>query len=424
MEEMIRDSINRIGSLDERVAFKELLEGVFLELYETNERSYRDLEERIMDDLSYDISNYQIKTGLIEKAYFDRSHHLLSAMREEDLSEAAVKGKNLRERFEEFQKVRIQSVFLECDYLELLSILNDQKDYLGIIRTDSQTYEVKVRLEPNQDYQNEIFNLYKIFVKNGITWQTINAPYLYKIMDVWALELPDTLSDTDRVREVRITIGDHNPVVRYDLIPVWNIRKLDLSSFGFPVPCEDHKNYEHMISLAEFGMENAYLVEEKPGMQSVRQQSGNLIVTGEFRSVQQWNIYMIRNSSDRRIDRYQYPLMENLRKDGFLERFQKRERQQVKTKAELKRFIQGFCMDDYLVYQDCGILEEDGSRPETYSMNAFIQDEIRDRFGRRRLVLSFQGKGENQYLNRDLASFIVSEVQFLYPEYHCEGKVL
>ena len=40
IKEMIRNEIQSIDSLKERIAFKELMEGVFLTLYEANERMY------------------------------------------------------------------------------------------------------------------------------------------------------------------------------------------------------------------------------------------------------------------------------------------------------------------------------------------------------------------------------------------------
>ena len=44
IKEMIRNEIQSIDSLKERIAFKELMEGVFLTLYEANERMYKNLE--------------------------------------------------------------------------------------------------------------------------------------------------------------------------------------------------------------------------------------------------------------------------------------------------------------------------------------------------------------------------------------------
>ena len=56
IREMIRTEIQSISVLEERIAFKEMMEGVFLNLYEKNEEMYRALEMRVMDDLAYDIN--------------------------------------------------------------------------------------------------------------------------------------------------------------------------------------------------------------------------------------------------------------------------------------------------------------------------------------------------------------------------------
>lgn len=61
IKEMIRNEIQSIDSLKERIAFKELMEGVFLTLYEANERMYKNLEDRVINELAYDINRYQIK---------------------------------------------------------------------------------------------------------------------------------------------------------------------------------------------------------------------------------------------------------------------------------------------------------------------------------------------------------------------------
>ena len=53
MKEMIHREIQSIPSLKERVAFKDMMEGVFLALYEKNEEMYRNLEKRVMNDLAY-----------------------------------------------------------------------------------------------------------------------------------------------------------------------------------------------------------------------------------------------------------------------------------------------------------------------------------------------------------------------------------
>ena len=54
MKEIIQKEIQSISSLEERVIFKNLMEGVFLSLYDTNREMYEGLERRIKEELDYD----------------------------------------------------------------------------------------------------------------------------------------------------------------------------------------------------------------------------------------------------------------------------------------------------------------------------------------------------------------------------------
>lgn len=423
IKEMIRMEIQDIENLKERVAFKELMEGVFLALYETNEAMYKRLESRVMDELAYDINRYQIKTGLVEHDYIDVSNHLLTAVCEEDLNRLEYKASDLRRKLKEDGRACLATVFVRCDVMELKAFYKDQDAFTGHLYAGKE-YQVPIQVEQNQRYLSKIEKLYHLFMKNGLPWKTVNAPYLFKMANVYITDMPDEILDTEPVTKFGTDFGAYNRYIHYDMIPVWNIRHLKLDSVGFPVACGDYENYEHAISIQEYGSEHAYLVEEKMGIRSIRQSGDKLMVTGKITNAKKWDVYMICKGSEQKIDRYTYPVMENFRKDSFSERFNRRAGQPVKTKGELKRFILGFGLEDYIEYQDCALKEPGQSKIETYPMNFFIQDEVREKGGRKVLALYFKPKGRELWLLRDLASFISSEVQELYPEYHCGGMLI
>ena len=83
-------------------------------------------------------------------------------------------------------------------------------------------------------------------------------------------------------------------------------------------------------------------------------------------------------------------------------------------------------MEEYVAYEGYEILDRVGSAEisETYSMNDFILDEIREGEYEKRLVLLFRKKSALTFLLRDIMSFLVSEVQLMYGEYRCEGRLL
>lgn len=423
MKELIHREIQSIPNLAERVAFKDMMEGVFLALYEKNEEMYQSLEKRVMDDLVYNINRYRICTGIVEKQYLDLSHHMMIPVCMEDAAHVQYKIHDIRKGIQEKGRFCLSTVFIQGDFLEIKKMLKLGKTYLGILNGDNP-YKVSVCLEPGKRYLKQIEHLYHLFMKNGIPWQTVNAPYLFKMMDLYILDVPDEAKDQELASGIGVDFGEYSQMVRYDMVPVWNVWRLQLEGIGFPVACGDHENFEHVVSIRNHGAEHAYLVEEKAGIRSVRQNGDRLLITGQVANAQKWDIYTIRNGKDHKIDRYTYPIMENLRIDGFAERFQKKNGQRVKTRGELERFIRGFGLEKYIAYKDCRLEDGVGERTQTYSMNFFMKDEVRDQKGRRRLVLLFQAMGPETWLLRDIASFIVSEVQELYPEYQCEGKIL
>lgn len=426
IKEMIRREIQSIRSLEERVEFKSLMENVFLALYEINEQMYSDLEKRVQDELAYDVNRYLIKTGVIEKQYFDVSHHLMAPMDETDLDDKMYTIADIADAIEEHKEFSLMSVLLRCDFIQIQDIWDNNIEFEGTLETDKseKKWNIKVELHRNEKYLKKIGHLYQLFIKNGIPWQTINAPYLYKIADVVITKLPDGISWNDTIKRIEINFERFNQIICHDIIPIWNIQKLTLNSVGFPVPCEDHKNFEHSISIREYGTQHAYLAENNLEIQSISQREERLMIVSEVSEAKKWDIYIIKNSSDSKLDQFTYPIMQNGRIENFSEKFQKRWNQSIKTRAELARFIKGFGLEQYVVYQECKIMEQFDKRIETYSMNPFIEDEVRDTRAQKKLLLQFQAGEQEPWLQRDVASFLVSEVQRIYPEYECGGIIV
>lgn len=426
MKELIRREIQSIGSLEERVAFKGLMEQVFLSLYETNEQMYEGLEKRVEDELAYDMNRYLIKTGVIEREYFDVSHHLMAPMEELDLKEADCTVKDVAEALEQDGEFVIMKVMLKSGYAQIQKLWDEDPEFSGELETGQpdRTWDITVRLRQNTEYLKKVGHLYQLFIKNGIPWQTVNAPYLYKMADVVLTRLPEGMKGNEAIKKVQIHFDKYSEMVRYGLIPIWNIRKLSLDGIGFPIPCEDHKNYEHRIPIGEHGIEHAYLAEDDSDIQSISQRKDRLLIISGTHAARKWDIFMIKNSADSQIDHYENPIMQNQRAETFTEKFQCKWNQSVKTRAELARFIKGFGLENYVVYQDCGVLGQFKSRPETYSMNPFIEDEIRDVRAQKKLVLYFKAGRDEPWLQRDIASFLVTEVQRIYPEYECGGMII
>lgn len=137
-----------------RVIFKNLMEGVFLSLYDTNREMYEGLERRIKEELDYDKNRYYVKTGIVEREFFDASHHLLSPMDESDLAEKLYDMKEILRAVEEEGAFRLMKVMLRCDFLEQQKLLALQPVFEGVIETEEpeKEWKVEIRLRENREY--------------------------------------------------------------------------------------------------------------------------------------------------------------------------------------------------------------------------------------------------------------------------------
>lgn len=424
MKEIIQRSINNIQNIEERVLFKELMEEVFLGLYETNEKMYQSLEHRVLDETIYEEDRYTIRTGLVQRKYFDVSHHYLTPILESDIEEPVCHMRNLKEN-PEGGRISLLKVFLECEYGTIQELAGKNERFRGVVITDQKSYETECHLAQNKEYTEQVYGLYKIFIKNGIPWKTVNGPYINRMYDV-CIDSIQEMKEEEAIQEIKIDFREYAPYIRYDCIPVWNVKTVLAESQGFPVPCIDHKNYEYTISLAGYGDNNSYLAADVDlPISHVRRDKEKLYITSADAKARKWKILILNGGRDKRIDQYNYPVFTNDRKDSFMERLYKKNCMPVKTKAELIRYIEGYGLQKYVAFKSyviCKRAEE--IKMDTYTMNPFLLDEIRDAEAEKRLVLSFEVKAACGFLAVDMISFLVSEIQFLYPEYDCGGSLV
>ena len=164
MKEMIRCELQTISSLEDRVALKELMERVFLPLYETNLEMYRELEQRIQEELAYDVNRYLIRTGIVDRRYVDLTHHLMAPMDSKDLEESSYRMDELLEALQAEGEYPLMTVMLRCDFIELRELWKKDPEFTGTIETENpkRTWEIKVKLKKNTRYLEKTAELYRL----------------------------------------------------------------------------------------------------------------------------------------------------------------------------------------------------------------------------------------------------------------------
>jgi hypothetical protein len=303
-------------------------------------------------------------------------------------------------------------------------MLNQKRTFNGCVRTNKNVHEVKGLIRQCRKYINAIEQLYRVFQHNGVEWTTVNCPYAYKYVDI-VLSSALPLADGEKIIEISMDLGEYEKYKVINTVPLWNIKPIEASDKSFPMPAKDRINYDHIVSLDEFGVQNGYLagLDNKDYIYCKRLEHDLVIISSN--SLQHdWNLLQVENISNARRKNYLYELMSNKRELGFIGRYSSVKSMVVRTKGEIARLLESYDLSRELIFQNVEIRESYSKEEETFNLNDFIDDNIRIDASKKIMLIFFKMTGRVNFLTQDKMSFLVSEMQVLFPEYKCVGALV
>jgi hypothetical protein len=425
MKEQIATKLNKISNLEDRLLLKNILNDVFLNLYEHSENMYQQLEDRVFSEMDGVSDAYDVYSAAVSRQKFDPVHYFLRPMDAADVAEIEYDLAGILSA--ETKDLPLLQVFFSCEYELFSLIINGGRIFHGTILTDRGSIAAEFTLRLQQKYIRQIKRLYETFINNNVSWKTVNNPYAFRFAEVLLTNCQRLLEDGETVSEIQVDFEEYGQYVHYDIIPLWNIEELKLKSIGFPMPCEDKINFEHIVSLEKIGVEHGYLAAfPNSNISYVRRTKNDLVMAAPTEIKVVWDIMRVIRPSDRSLDENTYPLLSNAKRQAFSDSIAPKSLRVIRTAAELRRLISSFVSTEKIVLSRTDILpyHKDTQEPITsYGMNCFIEDEIRRVDAQHRLVLYFSAEEKDNFVH-DLMSFVVSEVQLYYPDYKCEGVIL
>ncbi len=425
MKSYIAQKLNEMGNAESKTRLREIFEQVFLPMYEYTETKYADLEQRIYNEIPFTGNQCAIYSNVMERAQVDGSHMFLKPMREDDLQEPTHSIGRIQEELARSGQYHISTVFFEADYLQCKQLEETKRFFHGTLSTEQGEVPATFQLSVARKYMDQVSQLYRLFCANHIPWTTVNCSYLLKFFDVHLVELHQEkpLPDKD-VTAVQIAYEGYEKYIRPNRIPVWNVEKLHVESDDFAVPAEDKINYEYRFDLSKTGLEHGYLVDyDSSNIVATRREENSLIAVSSQEKGVEWDITRIMQRKDTITDQYCYELLSNMQTDSFAGRMASFYGTSIKTKLELMRILRSFEAGACLEFDSLHITETP-LLGETYEMNGFIRDEVREAGGQKTMLLRFRPLRQMDFLIRDAMSFLVSQVQYIYPEYRCVGVLL
>ena len=423
MRAFIAERLAEIKNVEDRALLRQVLSDVFLPLYDETERKYAGLEQRVRDELPLLYDTYSICGTVLPRERVDGKHAYLSAMIPAETEDPVLSVRALSSDIQEGLQPVIETVFCEADYLVCQRVIRDDQRLNGAFVLKSERYAFKCCLKPADRYRELTESLYNTFQRNDVPWTTINSAYSGKFFDVCLIEFVQTPPPEMKIHQSQIEIdfGSYDEIVKHGLIPVWNIDLFRNKSEDFPMPVVDSVNYEYRFDTELLGPDCGFLVDYNNAyILHARREGTSLVVVSNKEKELVWDMYRFRRRQDTSMDVYPYPILSNERKDSFSTRLMNKYGAHIATKAEMRKLLNAFGASEYIELAGFHFAGEKLTG-DTYDMNPFIRDEMRDPAFQKTLALSFKAKNKAYFLNRDIVSFLVSEFQAAYPEYRCVG---
>jgi len=406
----IDDRLLEVQDIEERHLLRSVMAEMLIPFYENVEESFKQIENRLFRENCEYERTFQVITGIQERSKIDLSDTGMFPMRIEDLEAQELNISDLIEAMKQGLNYRICSVFLEADYAEIRKLEKSRKVFQAIIKTENGEYPSAVRLTKNCEYLEMIGALYQEFVNNGVEWKTLCTPYLHKIYDIQMIS--SECPEEENIEEIFVFFEDFEPCVKYNYVPMWNIRNIKLKTNSYPSFCLDRIHYEHCIAGSKLKGNYDYLVAGTRPLWSVSRRDEDLYIQCDEKLPTEWVLREFCYEFGMRY--YELPLMKNMSSVSS---------RAVRTIAGAKKMVKDMECDEYIELIDINqnVHERD---EETYECNGFMIDEIRNNTTGPTLYFEFRACDTDSILTRDIMSYVVSQLQLIYPEFQCKGILL
>ncbi len=425
MKEYIKKRMLEISNPDERRLFKEVVGEVLLSLYEYNEKSYKALEQRVLSERTLLQDRYAVSITLTDSKLYDSTDTFMHPICPEDVSRTEISYQDIKTALSQKEPLKLYSVFLEESASRISGLLGQkEKLFHGLIKTEKREYRASFFVKRNQNYMKKVEELYYIFGINYLSWSSVCTAYLNKMLDVYLYD-SEPMKGKEDILEIQVDFEEYASQIRYDMIPLWNLESMSEKTSTYPSPGIDKINFEHQIFSERLDSRCEYLVcNTDVEITNIHRRNDDLFIICPLEQPCEWQLYQVNRGTGK--ERYPYPILSNQYKDSFSGSITEIFRKSIKTKGEMARLVESFDYGDYVAFSDFYI--SDGVSEtcilQNYNMDGFIQDEIRMDDVKKVLVIQFSVRNPACYLNEDIMSFLVTQVQKIFPEYLCVGELL
>lgn len=421
IENYILKRIPELENLEERDLFKAILSGATVSLYNHIKEEYDALEQRIFNEAPKALRMPDLYTCVIDTEKYDMTDLNMFPMFPEDLSKTEIDAAEMIHAVGNNKEFYLYTCMIKADYLELRKLMQTPRRFKGVIENEFGETPAEFIVKPNTKYLKRAEELYDVAKLNFLPWRSINVAYLYKLFDVYVVSI-EKWDDQLEVRKVTTEFDEFSENILYKPLPIWNVWETTIKANSYPQPAVDRKYFEHYLYKKQFNEGHEYLLKHADTViRNISRRDGDVSIICDSDLPGDWDFYEFFPAPDQR--NYENNLLSNVQDESFSRNMIEYFGQRIKTRTELVRFFNSFQCREFLTFVDAKIKGKP-RKIETYSMEEFIDYEYRTGDRAQTLEFSFRPADEDFYLNRDIMSFLMTEIQHFFPEYQCVGKLV
>lgn len=408
MEKLIEKRLLEINNYEDRKETREILGQIFKEIHKYADNRWVSLKRDIVEEMRQQ-KDLTIYTGIATSKAYDITEGSMFPMRIDDLEKQYVSTRNLMQELSQGNAMRVFSVFIELDYESIKNLINQKRFFTGYIITTNAEYPITAELRPASRYFEMISKLFKVFVNNGMPWNTVCTAYLNKFFDVYLYDAQVPLDE--EIESIKIDFNEYEQKIKYDCFPIWNIKEEIGVSDVKKIPCFGQVLYQHTISK-KCKKEDTYLVVDTEDTLTIRKNSNEIVFNSNYPKTKKWMLYHVIGNV---AGYWEYPILSNELKDGNII--------PARTKGDIFRVVNSLSNNKQITLRDVLFPDVYKGDASTYSMEKGVTEEFESLTKRIPMVLQFSCLRDD-FLTIDIVSYIVTVVQRKYPEFSCYGEIV
>ena len=415
--DIMKENIKKLDDSLQIKMIREVIEPSFKELIEHTEKMYSNLESKIYNDIILKDEDYEIFTTILNRSELSYHGNLFSPIISDEIFE--INKKELLKKLKDENIEILGTIFIPLSIQDIEFLDFETRNFTAYLCFENEKCKISVTLKKSKRYLDKEVELYNLFNKNNLKWTSINNPYSRKMYDVVAINILGDIDVIDEIIDIEYDFEDIDYV--RNMVPVWNIFEKNKTVARGVDPAGETINFIYNFSSDEIKSDDDALIPfiDKGEIKALSRDKNEYKIVCDTEGILEWNFFIFKKVKDFRTEDCNYPVFRN-RIDSSFDRFKIQNNIIIRTKAEIMRIAELYGNKYNLKLIDMEISDYYERSNDTYDINPFVRDEIRIRELSKTIILKFH-VNEEDYLTKDILSFIVAEIQNRIVDFNCIG---